>query len=566
MKRNGAKQAIYLRTFSALLAVYLMLMTGFSIFLVAQESKMAGMELSTFALEQNRIIKDTLQDQLDILNQIADLSKAKTELVRRASYLNWSDTEVAVFTGDDYTLLFNTNSDHWQCSYQEQGERHFTYGYLDPEDWFSEKETTELENYLYAAPKAEKAGDLSGYVIFFNGLWVDHEMIIPDKISVTPMYADTFDENGNVKSAKSAKGGEIDYTSGYQNTKNLPYFKFGFGDIRPVRNSETQIGLRKMVLDQEKLKAVAAAKPPTVVLPERVKWLTYRYYLPQPYSPAPKVVDVVGDQSNHSQFWMVYAREVNLWERCGDTLIFMWASCLVAFMIAAFILSAQTYKTDQKRAELERYRRETNNALAHDLKTPLSIISGYAQNLRENVHTEKREYYAGNIQTNVNRMDKIIREMLELSRLESNLPPLKAEDVFLAEVSGEIIERYRQVWAEKSIAIHLEGDAVVKAQRALMARVIDNFFVNALDYTPDGGTIRIRITGNTLEFYNSGSHIPEERMAELWQPYKKVDAARSNIKGTGLGLAIVRTILELHQFSYGVRNSEDGVIFWFNFN
>lgn len=69
----------------------------------------------------------------------------------------------------------------------------------------------------------------------------------------------------------------------------------------------------------------------------------------------------------------------------------------------------------------------------------------------------------------------------------------------------------------------------------------------------------------TLEVYNSGSHIFEDKMNEIWLPYKKADASRSNKKGTGLGLSISRAILELYKFSYGAKNSDDGVIFWFKF-
>jgi len=125
------------------------------------------------------------------------------------------------------------------------------------------------------------------------------------------------------------------------------------------------------------------------------------------------------------------------------------------------------------------------------------------------------------------------------------------------------MNRYKLVCDEKSIMTCLEGDAVVKADHSLMARVIDNFFINALDHTPVGGTIRIRIFDNTLEIYNSGSHIPEEKIKEIWQPYQKADVSRSNTKGTGLGLAISRAILELYQFSYGAENRDDGVVFWF---
>jgi len=162
-------------------------------------------------------------------------------------------------------------------------------------------------------------------------------------------------------------------------------------------------------------------------------------------------------------------------------------------------------------------------------------------------------------------MDKIIREMLDLSRIESNLLELKFEDVSLGEVCGEIINRYDQICKEKSIGVNFEGDKVIKADGTLILRVIDNFFVNALQSTPDGGTIKIKVSQDTVEVYNSGSHIPEDQINEIWQPYKKADVSRGSTKGTGLGLAIARKILELYNFSYGAKNSDDGVIFWFRF-
>ncbi|KUO67262.1 MAG: kinase, partial [Gracilibacter sp. BRH_c7a] len=538
MKRNNTKRTIYLRVFGAFFATYLVLMAGFSIFLVLQEKEAADMALRTFGFQVNNTVEDVLQDDIDNDNQITDIAKVKKEFVSKASFLTISGTEAAIFTGD-YNLVFNTN-DYWLCGYTErtEGSKNYTgYGLLNPEDWFNEKEIFELENYLYANPKAEKTGDLTGYSLSLEGFWLDNEMIIPDKITVNAMYAHSFDENGNVSSGGGTHTNDIVYVSGYQNTKNLPYFKYGY--IQPnnngIRNSAQQSGLRQVVLDQEKLKQ--AVKESVFASSERVSLLTYRYCLVLPYR---NTVHMTDDQNYVSEFWTVIARDVNLWDQAGPTLIFVWGSCLVVLMIAAFILASQTYNTYQKREELERQRQETTKALAHDLKTPLSIISGYAQNLMENIHTEKREYYAGNIQTNVTRMDKIIREMLELTRLESDSLPIQWEDVSLGEVGTEIMNRYKLVCDEKSIMTCLEGDAVVKADHSLMARVIDNFFINALDHTPVGGTIRIRIFDNTLEIYNSGSHIPEEKIKEIWQPYQKADVSRSNTKGTGLGLAISR--------------------------
>lgn len=236
--------------------------------------------------------------------------------------------------------------------------------------------------------------------------------------------------------------------------------------------------------------------------------------------------------------------------------------------IVGFILASQNYKTSLQQERLERYRRETTHALAHDLKTPLSIISGYAQNLIEHVQTPKRDQYASHILTNVNRMDKIIRDMLELARLEAadGAIPLGLEDMSLHRISAEIVDRYQPICEEHSITVHLSGDAWVKADPVLMERVIDNFFINALNHAPTGGTIRITITEQEWSCFNSGSPIAADQINAIWQPYIKTDTSRSSTKGTGLGLAISRAILKLHHYPHGARNSEEGVTLWFSYS
>lgn len=564
MKNNSVKRTIYTRIFSAFLLTYLVLMAGFTFFLVDREKKLAGMELRTFAGHVNNNVTEILQEQMNDQNQIEDIVKLRKELIRHLSYLTYSGTELAIFTGD-YELIFNTN-DYWVCSYLErkEGNRNYTgYGYLNPWEWFDEQEIKELEDYLYAEPKAEKVGDLVGYTVHLEGIWVDNDMIIPDKIRVVPMYASRFDEDGNVTSFGGTHDDDnVIYTSGYQDNRDLPYFEHGgiSGGYRPDHAPQNLEELREMVIDKERLKT--AVQDIISLSEERTKFLSYQYYLAMPYKNA---VYMTNGEEPYSEFWTAIAREVNLWDRCGSTLVYVWSSCLLMFIIIALILARQTHQTYKRREKIEKQRREVTNALAHDLKTPLSIISGYAQNLMENVHTEKREHYAVNIQTNVGRMDKIITDMLELSRLESEIFSLHFEKVSLEEICRQIIERYQLVCSEKNIETSLEGEAVIEADCRLIDRVIDNFFINAVNNTPDDGIIRIKISSDTLEIYNSGSHIPEEEINAIWNPYKKVDLSRSNSKGTGLGLSIARGILEKHGFSYGARNSDEGVLFWFKF-
>lgn len=562
MTSKNMKKNICIRTFSALFAIYLVLMSGFSIFLLSQEKKQKGIELQAYTYQVNNIVEEILKENMDQNNHIVNSPALKSALLNKTPTIYGYDTELAVYT-DNLDLIFNTN-DYWRCSFTAyiKGSTYYTqYGYLDPKKWFDKKEVEDLSTYLKAVPDAKKNGDLIGYSLSIDGLWLDNEMIIPDKIYVTPMYVMGIDKDGNTSASSGTRREDLVYSSNYVNTKGLPYYEDA--SIEPTNtgnpDSDKCIALRNMVLDKDRLKE--AVNKLHLISYEPVNPVTYRYYLIMPYQ---NTVNADEGQDYTSASWTVVAREVNLLDQCAVTLAFLWASCFFAFFAVALILSRQTYKTYEKRAELEAYRKETTNALAHDLKTPLTIISGYAQNLIENVHTEKREHYATSIQSNVTRMDTIIREMLELSRIEAhNFQVL--EEVPLKALCTDLITRYNLVCEENFIQVVVEGDAIIKADNALIQRVIDNFFVNALDHTPSGGIIRIQITNTLFEFYNSGSTIPEEKINEIWKPYKKVDESRSNTKGTGLGLSIASTILEQYHFSYGARNDNDGVVFWFRF-
>jgi len=553
LKENQTKRTIYVRTFSSLFTAYLMLMIGFSIFLINKEKKVQELQFNSLALQINHTANNIIKDN------ITDFPKLKRKMIGSLSFYANSGTEIGIFTSN-YNLIFNTN-ENWLCSYTEsiEGNTHYTgYASLNPYDWFSYEDISELENYLSSEPKVEKVGDLSGYILDIDGFWLKDEMIVPDKISVTPMYADRINENGTGSSSGSVKR-KVFFSSNNKPTNNLPYFEHG--SIHPLyKRDKDYTELRNLVLNEEKLRK--SVKESINITVEKISLFTYRYYYPMPYEDTLKTLTFDG-KNFYSEYWTVCATEVNLLKLTYPTLIFLWISCFLTFFIAALIISTQTYKLYKRRDDLEKYRIETTNSLAHDLKTPLSIISGYAENLIENVNTEKKDHYAANIQANVKRMDKIVLGMIELSKLESDSFKIKYEDVSLSEVCDKLINHYSPICDEKQIVINMEGDEVIKADFALMERVINNFFVNALEHTPNSGSINITINEDILEFYNSGSHIPEKDLTEIWKPYKKVDSSRSNTKGTGLGLSISSKILELYNFSYGSKNYDNGVIFWF---
>lgn len=563
MKNNRMKKSIYRRTFATFLAIYLLLMIAFSVFLVLEEKKAVNNELVLNAVRISNRIVEILEDNLDENNQIIDISKVKKEFVNKQFVISLLDVpEIALFTRD-YELIYNTN-DYWRCAYfvYDGDSQPVRYGLLNPNDWFNEEEIEEIENYFYAMPNPKKIGDLKNYSLTFDGYILEDEMLVPNNLYITPVYAARFDQQGNVVSGDGHRKNAFVYSSGYENIDNLPYFERGHPYPRyPSSDSQNHEELRQIVTNSSKLEESIKSyyETSSPIESSRISGLTYRYYMMVPYESMITVID----GAFHSDFWAAVGIDINIGERISSTLIYVWISCLLIFIIASYILSRQTYKTHLKGEELERQRKEMTDALAHDLKTPLSIISGYAQNIQENIHTEKRTDYAIHINENIDRMDNIIRQMLDMSKIESDSFDLKLIDISFAEMSNEIVRRYSQICGDKNISISVEGDTLVKADRSLIERVIDNFIINALDNTPEDGTINIKISSDKFEIYNSGSQIPENKVDEIWLPYKKGNPEREASKGTGLGLSISRRILELHKFSYGASNREDGVVFWF---
>jgi signal transduction histidine kinase len=573
MKNRKVKKKIYLRIFSVLLVAYLVLMAGFSIFMINQQNEVEGLQNCTTAMNINGTMEAILRDKVDEDGKITDMEAAKNEFLNSLKGNTRMGMETAIFTRD-FSLIFNTNNtnDNWLCMYPEMGVlNNVRFAYLNPKEFFTEQEIKEINQYRNTVAKAKKISDLYLYSVQLDGFWLDNGMVIPKNIKVEPFYASQFDENGEIIDAIKGEENSIIYTSKYENTKELPYYEGGViysGRWSEYEGIENQKALINMITDKYKLMKVVSQDKyqDKYLITERVNLVTYRYYVAVPNQDKVGWISEVNNEavkSNYGSFWTVVGVQTNLLSKCLETLIFVWSSCFILFAAAALFLSVQTYKLYQKREVLDQYRSETTNALAHDLKTPLSIISGYAQNLMENIHTEKREYYACNININVTRMDHIIKEMLDLSRYDLDYTKLLFEDVSLGELCTKLLDYYQQVCEDKHISISLEGNAVIKSDTSLIERVINNFFINAVDNTPEGGTIQINISDNTWKIYNSGSQITENIIDEIWQPYKKGDASRSNKKGTGLGLSIASKILDLYQFSYGVKNINDGVMFWF---
>lgn len=266
--------------------------------------------------------------------------------------------------------------------------------------------------------------------------------------------------------------------------------------------------------------------------------------------------DMIIDNENYV---LQYGAVINPWKESGKKLLRCEGLVLVFMLVLSWLIAGNFYRAYRERLKIEQNLRNTSNAMAHDLKTPLMVISGYAENLRENVHTEKRSDYADAILKNVGEMNHIVEQMLELARTERTDLVLQKESVNLSAMTKEILEGYSEWIDTQNLSVEVLGEAWVRADRERMKRMLKNLIDNAVTYTPKGEQIRIVMKEHSYEITNTGVCIPKNQLREMWKPFIKGDDARSIRQGTGVGLAIVKEILEAHGFRYELSSTDDSV-------
>lgn len=226
----------------------------------------------------------------------------------------------------------------------------------------------------------------------------------------------------------------------------------------------------------------------------------------------------------------------------------------------------------EEKQKVDQMRKEFVSNVSHELKTPLALIQGYAEGLKANVMESEadKDFYCNVIMEEAIRMNKLVRELLDLSQIESGSFQLEPEEFDPAELVKLALEKYKLQFKEEGVRVELEipDTIMVKADYSHIERVFINYLNNALNHVDERKTIRISIAGLAdkakLSVFNYGQRISKEDIDQIWLSFYKADKARTrSYAGTGLGLSIVKAIMERHHNQYGVLNHDDGVEFWF---
>ncbi|HHT7191276.1 TPA: sensor histidine kinase, partial [Bacillus cereus] len=224
----------------------------------------------------------------------------------------------------------------------------------------------------------------------------------------------------------------------------------------------------------------------------------------------------------------------------------------------------------ERERQLEKTRKEFISGVSHELKTPLSVIRSFAEGIKDGV-SKDTTYYTDVILEETENMNRLIVEMLELAKLESGTYKLEKTTFSIGELIQQVYTKLLFSMEEKhlQVDVNIDSSIFVEANRSRIEQVVVNLLSNAIRYTPDGEKIQVSVLEMEdtvkIEIENTGNPIPEESLEKIWDRFYRLDASRSrHTGGTGLGLSIVKNILDLHHAEYGVYNTDNSVVFYFN--
>ncbi|EFG86853.1 His Kinase A (phosphoacceptor) domain protein [Clostridium carboxidivorans P7] len=223
----------------------------------------------------------------------------------------------------------------------------------------------------------------------------------------------------------------------------------------------------------------------------------------------------------------------------------------------------------EKERKIDEMRKEFISSVSHELRTPLSLIQGYAEGLISNVNEseEDRNFYCDVIMQETIKMNKLVRDLLNLSQIESGYFQIDKSEFDIIHLINYVLTKYKSIFTEKNVKVETElfGETcIVYGDMVRIEQVLTNYINNAINHVDENRIIKITSSIDSdkvrVNVFNTGKHIPEDSLKKLWNSFYKVDKARTRAYGGyGLGLSIVKAIQDLHKSAYGVENINHGV-------
>lgn len=226
----------------------------------------------------------------------------------------------------------------------------------------------------------------------------------------------------------------------------------------------------------------------------------------------------------------------------------------------------------QDKIQIDEMRKDFLSNVTHELKTPIALIQGYAEGLKDNINDdeESREFYCDVIIDESMKMNKMVKKLLTLNHIEFGNAPVEMERFELTALINSVLASTNILFQQKGITVHFEAaeELFVWADEYMIEEVLTNYVSNAVNHCAGAKIIEVKLickeTVVRVAVYNTGDQIPEKDLDKVWIKFFKVDKARTReYGGSGIGLSIVKAIMDSHHQECGVVNHGNGVEFWF---
>lgn len=256
-------------------------------------------------------------------------------------------------------------------------------------------------------------------------------------------------------------------------------------------------------------------------------------------------------RTKNGNYYIISAGYINIYKIQADSkfayitrsmYIFM-GLILVAFIIA-FCINASGYRRRRKSIEDDGYRNALFTAIAHDLKSPLTAISGYAENLMQLSEDVEARHYISSIVNNAEYMNEMLNQLTTYTKIDGN--NRTKDEINVKDELKRIIDLYEKQLDDKSLRVDIKGNINLQADKTDVVHLLDNILTNAVKYSDEASDIVFAMNDSELRCTNSMKEEVQIDKQDIWKPLHKTDKMRSGRSGSGLGLSIIKKILDIY--------------------
>ena len=536
-KKNNKKPIVF-----GFLAVYLL---GILLTTKFVGENYATMQLQTlggtmeyFIEEFSTLEKDSIDRNLAsyLLSYTSELNGSKTNQYAAAIYDGETGEKIA------QTGVLITDGYEYEKDLGKEEVKVYQVG-----PCMSKEDQSKLAKFIFETRKAEMNED---YPPYYYNVTVLRESKVPVEIEVLKVTWNKERDDGSYNQMISEwtekelewhwensviQAGEKQEISTYQMSAVVPNLAYGFSGWKRWQSDEHLQNLPELLSEWKPIKTSYSILAPI------------------------KVADCI-ELDNGCV--LVYHQTTKPLLAAMDHLKYVYFGSLIMVFICIRKVLAIMEETNKEREKVEEMRREFSNAIAHEMKTPLGVVRGFAENLKENTNEGKREYYLDQIVGQTEHMDEMIKEMIYISKMDPDKLVLDKKEVSLKQLVEEALESLNIYIEEKHLQVSYKGlsDRIIEGDSQYLKKAIWNLISNAVEYNRQNGRVEIIFEESTVKIRNTGNQIPEEDLPHVFDMFYTGNKSRTSGEShLGLGLYLSKKILNMHGLQVIIGNIQDGV-------